>query len=91
VGSYLTAHEVTSAYQEFQQLSAKPAALEEMIVTNTGEPSQRRAAEMLRAAQSTDVRTVQQIGRAAMAAGNVPAADYVTSLTTLLGCPDPKR
>jgi NTE family protein len=88
VGSYLTAHQVTSAYQQFEQLSANPAALEKMIVTNTGEPSQRRAAEVLRDAQSSHVESVQRIGRAAMAARNVPAADYAASLTTLLGCPD---
>jgi NTE family protein len=87
VGAYLTAHQVTSAYQDYQQLSANPAALGKMIVTDTGASSQRRAAETLRAARSSDVRTVQQIGRAAMAARNVPAADYAASLTTLLGCP----
>ena len=88
MGSYLTGHEVAPAYQKFQQLAQDPAVLEKMIVTNTGAASQRRADEVLSAALSTDIATVQQIGRAAMAARNTPTADYVTSLTTLLGRTD---
>ena len=58
-----------------------------MVVTDTGAASQSGASEVLSTAASTDTATVQLIGRAAMAARNVPAADYAASLTQLLGSP----
>ena len=88
MGSYLTGHAVTPAYQKFLQLAQNPAVLAKMVVTNTGAASQLRATEVISTAASTDTATVQQIGRAAMAANNVPAADYATSLAQLLGSSD---
>jgi NTE family protein len=88
MGSYLTGHEVAPAYGKFQQLSRDPAILQKMVVTDTGAASQGRASEVLSTAASTDTATVQLIGRAAMAARNVPAADYAASLTQLLGSPE---
>jgi NTE family protein len=88
MGSYLTGHDVARAYQQFLQLAEDPAVLENMVVTNTGAASQLRAAEVVSAAASNDMATVQQIGRAAMAANNVPVADYAASLARLLGSPD---
>jgi NTE family protein len=87
-GCYVTGHELAPAFQKFRQLAQNPVVLEKMVVTDTGAASQGRATEVLSAATSTDAETVKQIGRAAMAARNVPAADYAASLAQLLGAPD---
>jgi len=85
MGAYVGAGMVDAAYAEFQKLAANPAVLAKMVPTSTGSMSQSRAGQALSKAESTDAENIQSIGRAAMAAKNVPVGGYIASLHTLLG------
>jgi NTE family protein len=93
-GAYVTAGTTGAAFTKLSQLAANPEVMAKMVVTDTGADSQRRATRALGAATATDVASIQAIGRAAMAAQNAPVADYVSSLSQLLGgvaWPSPKH
>ncbi len=85
MGAYLASGQVEKAYETFKSLADQPEVLEKMVVTSTGADSQIRASEILSSAKSVDPASIQEIGRAAMAAKNVPVANYLETLNTLLG------
>jgi len=68
MGSYVSAGTVSQAHSRLSQLAANPEVLAKMIVTDTGADSQQRATQVLASATSTGVESLQEIGRAAMAA-----------------------
>lgn len=94
MGSYVSAGTLSRAHAELSTLAADPHVLATMVVTDTGADSQRRATQVLGAATSTDVASLREIGRAAMAARNTPVANYIAALNQLLGgttWPSPKH
>jgi NTE family protein len=94
MGSYLSAGLLDQAYATLSQLAANPEAMATMVVTDTGAESQARAKQASASATSTDIASIQQIGRAAMAAQNTPAEQYIAALRHLLGpmtWPSPKH
>jgi NTE family protein len=94
MGAYVSSGTVGRAFTALSALAADPGAMAQMVVTDTGAASQKRATAVLRSAASSDVADLQAIGRAAMASQNAPVASYVASLDQLLGgmqWPSPKH
>ncbi len=94
MGSFVSAGVVSEAHSRLAPLAANPEVMAKMVVTDTGAHSQQRATEVLGTAISTDVASLQEIGRAAMAARNAPVANYTAALDTMLGgmtWPSPKH
>lgn len=94
MGSYVTAGITEEAFSTLSRLAAQPAAMAKLVVTDTGADSQKRATRVLSTATTTDLGSVKEIGRSAMAAQNTPVAGYVAALTRLLGVtawPSPKH
>lgn len=71
-----------------QQLGADPAMADKMLHISSGAASQARARTVMGHTDQVSPITLQDIGRAAMAAHNAPAADYADSLATLLRLAD---
>lgn len=88
VGAFLTSERLWRGTVEMDFLGDHPALLARMVKTSTGSASQRRAADALAGAKSTDHETVVEIGRAAMAARNAPVEAYERSLRLMLGHED---
>jgi NTE family protein len=94
MGSYVSAGIVAEAFATLSHLAANPETMAQLVVTDTGAASQRRAIQFSSAATSTDIASIREIGRAAMAAQNAPVAGYVAALRQLLGAgawPSPKH
>ena len=94
IGSYLSAGILDEAHAKLSELAAHPEAMAEMVVTDTGAESQLRATQITSSATSTELQSIREIGRAAMAARNTPAEQYIAALHQLLGgmaWPSPKH
>ena len=85
VGALLTDGRLWRGSTEMDVLASHPALLARMVKTSTGHASQRRAADLLAEAKSTDREVVVEIGRAAMASRNAPVDAYERSLHLMLG------
>lgn len=85
VGAFMTSERLWRGTTEMDFLASHPTLLERMVKTSTGSPSQRRAADLLAGARSTDPEAIVEIGRAAMASRNAPVDAYERSLHLMLG------
>lgn len=85
VGALLTGGRLWRGSTEMDLLASHPGLLARMVKTSTGSPSQRRAANVLANAKSTEPETIVEIGRAAMASRNAPDEAYERSLHAMLG------
>jgi NTE family protein len=85
MGSYVSAGMVGEAFTTLSHLADNPEVMAKMVVTDTAAASQRRATQVSSAATSTDIASIREIGRAAMAAQNAPVAGYIATLRQLLG------
>jgi NTE family protein len=85
VGAFLTDKRLWRGATEMDFLASHPKLLERMVKTSTDSPSQRRAADLLAGARSTDREAIAEIGRAAMASRNTPVEAYERSLHLMLG------
>lgn len=85
VGAFLTSERLWRGTTEMDFLASHPTLLARMVRTSTGSPSQKRAADQLAGATSTDPATIVEIGRAAMASQNPPVDAYERSLRLMLG------
>jgi NTE family protein len=85
VGAFLSDDRLWRGTTEMDILASHPALLARMVRTSTGHASQRRAAEVLAEATSTERASVIEIGRAAMASRNAPVDGYERSLRLMLG------
>lgn len=70
---------------ELELLGKHPALAERVLAIHQGSPSQQRAVASIAAANDTTPATIQEIGRAAMAARNADPVKYAKSLHTMLG------
>jgi NTE family protein len=70
---------------ELEVLGKHPTLANKLLSISAGAPSQTRAIDAIANATSTDQESIQEIGRAAMAAHNAPADKYATSLHRMLG------
>lgn len=81
----LTAGQAEAAFAQWTQIAAHPEVLAEAVKVAAPTPSQLRALGALADATDTEPETVREIGRAAMAAHNQPAAEYQAAAARLLG------
>lgn len=73
------------AYAQWAQIAAHPEVLAAMVSSDSPSPSRQRALDALANATDTEPDTIRELGRAAMAAKNQPAAEYQAAATQLLG------
>lgn len=73
------------AFAQWGQLAAHPEVLTDAVKVADPSPSQLRALRLLAEAADTEPGTIREIGRAAMAARNQPAAEYQAAIPRLLG------
>lgn len=71
-----------------RQLGANPAAANKELNISVGAPSQARARTVMGQTDAITPATLQEIGRAAMAARNAPDESYVASVQGVLGLTD---
>jgi NTE family protein len=81
----LTAGVAEQSLSRWSQLAAHPEVLADAVKVADPSPSQLRARGVLAGAADTELGTIREIGRVAMAARNQPAADYEVSIGRLLG------
>ncbi|MGV1033708.1 MAG: patatin-like phospholipase family protein [Microbacteriaceae bacterium] len=81
----VTAGVAEQAFAQWQQIAAHPEVLAEAVKVADPVPSQLRALGVIADATDTEPDTIREIGRAAMAAKNMPVADYEASITKMLG------
>ena len=85
VGAIVTSGHLGPMHDQWRRLAAHPEVLAAKVKVDKPVPSRARALQVMADATSTDVDTVRDIGRAAMAAHNEPVADYIASVHELLG------
>lgn len=85
VGTAVKSEHLWRLPHEIELLGKHPALAERVLAIQQGGPSQQRAIAAIAAANDTEPATIQQIGRAAMAAHNADPAKYAKSLHTMLG------
>lgn len=73
------------AYEQWSQIAAHPEVLADAIKVATPTDSQLRALALMSDATDTEPATIQELGRAAMAAKNQPSAEYQAAASRLLG------
>lgn len=81
----LTAGVTEHAFTQWSQISEHPEVLADAVKVDAPSPSRLRAIAAISDATDTEPETIREIGRAAMAAKNQPEADYLASVTQLLG------
>ncbi len=88
VGAAIKGGRLAEFTDTLRQLGADPAMANEELNISTGAPSQARARTVMGDTSEITPATLQQIGRAAMAAHNAPDAKYVGSVQEVLGLAD---
>ena len=85
VGAAIKGGRLAEITQGMQQLGANPEAANKVLNISTGAASQLRAQSIMGHTTEVTPATLQEIGRAAMAARNAPDYKYVESIDGLLG------
>jgi len=85
VGAAIKAGQLAEFTQALQQLGANPEMANKELNISLGADSQVRARTIMGQTDVITPASIQQIGRAAMAAHNAPDDKYVGSINTLLG------
>ncbi len=88
VGAALKSGRLANLTEALQRLGSDPAMADKTLHISTGAPSQARATEVMGGTEQITAGTLQSIGRAAMAAHNAPADNYINSVHELLGLTD---
>jgi NTE family protein len=83
--AFLTGGISEQAFDQWTQIAEHPEVLADAVKVDTPSPSRLRALGALSEATDTEPETIREIGRAAMAARNQPEAEYLASVTKLLG------
>ncbi len=87
VGAAIKGGRLAQFTSSLQQLGSNPAAANKELNISAGAPSQARARTVMGQTDEITPETLQQIGRAAMAAHNAPDDRYIASVNALLGLP----
>lgn len=85
LGTMLTSGRIAQEANEFAWFGTHPAVMARMVMANTGAKSQTRARELQVVSKSYDPATIQEMGRAAMAAQNAPVASLQEAIQTIIG------
>ena len=85
VGAVIKGGRLAEFTEAMQQLGANPASANKDLDISVGAPSQLRAQNVMGQTDQITPVTLQEIGRAAMAAHNDPDNEYVGSVDRLLG------
>lgn len=85
VGAAIKGGRLSELTATFEQMGANPAAANSALHITLGAPSQDRAQQVMGATTQINTLALQEIGRAAMAAHNSPADDYIDALDHLMG------
>lgn len=85
VGAAVMGGRLDQLTQSLEGLGDHPGTADRKLDIHEGAPSQARARDVMGGTTAITPATLQEIGRAAMASHNAPAADYVRSLDALLG------
>ncbi|MFY9231592.1 MAG: patatin-like phospholipase family protein [Candidatus Nanopelagicales bacterium] len=85
VGAAIKAGKLDALTTAFTELGANPQKAATSLPIPLGSPSQERAHRVMSSTTEVTTETLQEIGRAAMAAHNGPPADYIAFLNSLLG------
>lgn len=88
VGAVIKAGRLAEFTQALQQLGANPELANKELNISLGADSQVRARTVMGQTDEITPATLQEIGRAAMAAHNAPDDKYVSSVNALLGLTD---
>jgi len=85
VGAAVKGGRIAEFTEALHQLAADPAAANDRLHITLGAASQARARAVMGSATDVTPASLQEIGRAAMAARNAPATAYVAAVDGLLG------
>lgn len=85
VGAAIKGGRLAQLTAALQQLGANPAMANKELNISSGAPSQARARTVMGQTDAITPATLQEIGRAAMAAHNAPDDKYIASVDGLLG------
>lgn len=85
VGAAIKGGRLAELTETLQQLGSNPAAANKELNISAGAPSQERASTVMGQTDQITPATLQEIGRAAMAAHNAPDDRYVASVQGVLG------
>lgn len=85
VGAAIKGGRLDQLSEQLQEISGNPAMAAKMLTIPVGEPSQARARTVMGQTTAITPDTIQEIGRAAMAAHNAPDAHYIHTVEGLLG------
>ncbi len=85
VGAAIKGGRLDELVAAFTELGDDPAKANQLLHITLGAPSQTRADQVMGATTELTPTTLQEIGRAAMAAHNGPVAGYIAALQQLLG------
>lgn len=88
VGAAIKGGRLAELTETLQQLGSDPAAANKELNISAGAPSQARASTVMGQTDQITPATLQEIGRAAMAAHNAPDDRYVASVQGVLGLTD---
>ena len=88
VGAAIKGGRLAQFTAALQQLGSDPAMADKELNISSGAPSQARARDVMGQTDQITPATLQQIGRAAMAAHNAPDDRYVGSVQEILGLDD---
>jgi len=88
VGAAIKGGRLAELTGTLQQLGSNPAAANKELNISAGAPSQARASTVMGQTEQITPATLQEIGRAAMAAHNAPDDRYVASVQGVLGLTD---
>lgn len=85
VGAAIMGGRLDELTQTFTELGDDPAKANALLHITLGAPSQERAQQVMGSTTELTPATLQEIGRAAMAARNAPVSGYIASLQGLIG------
>lgn len=88
VGAAIKGGRLTEFTAALQQLGSDPAMANKVLNISEGAPSQARARSVMGQTDQITPATLQEIGRAAMAAHNAPDEKYIGSVGGILGLSD---
>lgn len=88
VGAAIKGGRLAQFTSALQELGSNPAMANKELNISSGAPSQARARDVMGQTDQITPATLQQIGRAAMAAHNAPDDKYVGSVQEILGLTD---